>query len=885
MGVTVLPIASSSIRRRLTTLVVVVGGVTAAIVAATVFAVEVWTHRSSEQTRVAYQTERLARTLEPLMASGNLEVISAFVHRLIDSTDGRVAVVVYAADGTRLTGAWLDGVGELPRSTRDAVLGAMFDGRHVVSWAAIGPPSAPIGCLFVVDDPVPLSTHLPEHLISAVVVLASLALLGILLRVRVGREVIDPLAALVDTTSRIADQRDYVARAPVARQDEIGILASSFNRMLDVLQRRSEDAREREQRFQRLAAATFEGIMFSRDLRVVEVNEQAAAMLRYSPQELEGRSVLDFTAPAYHQSVERWISEGFVGAVETLAVRRDGTVFPVEARLNAPGIGGALTVCVFRDVSESRQAAMRLRWSEEKFSKAFVTSPVALLIFRLDDRVVLETNPAFENLTGCGGDAWTGQTVCELGLWRPVDRPFVESIFQPAAPVLRDQPIELVAAVGEPRSCRMSLDRIVIGDETCALITFVDVTEHRRDAERRAALEAQLQQAWKLEAVGRLAGGVAHDFNNMLTVILGHAELALSSPGLPTRASVGLQAIAHAGQQSAQLTRQLLAFARQQTVEPRVLDLNQAVAAMIPLLGRLAGEQISLVWRPGDDLPPVTIDPMQISQCLANLCVNARDAIRGVGQVTIETTDVTLPSTDPVYAAWIEAGRFVVLSVTDNGRGIPSELRERIFEPFFTTKDQGEGTGLGLATVFGIARQNGGAVLVESALGHGSTFRVLLPATTDELVDLPDVLPSEAGDLSGHGRIVLIVEDEAAILELGREILRKYGYVVLAAAMPSQAIELAETFEGPIDLLVSDLVMPQMNGRELADVLGTLRPGLPSLFISGYDSSMLGGQRGSRPDAPILRKPFTARDFAAAVHAAVETGTGAAAVEEDARGA
>ncbi|ODS52741.1 MAG: hypothetical protein ABS36_16800 [Acidobacteria bacterium SCN 69-37] len=404
------------------------------------------------------------------------------------------------------------------------------------------------------------------------------------------------------------------------------------------------------------------------------------------------------------------------------------------------------------------------------------------------------------------------------------------------------------------------------------VFVFHDVTEQRREGERRMALEVQLQQAWKLEAVGRLAGGIAHDFNNTLTVILGYAELAMGTPDLPPRARSGIEAIAKAGRQSAALTKQLLTFARQQAVEPRILDLNATIDSTIALVRRLIGEHIRLIWRPGAGVPPVSIDPNQVGQCLANLCVNARDAIRGSGDVTIETGIVTLPSTDPRFASCAETGMFAVLAVTDTGHGVPREIRDRIFEPFFTTKRQGEGTGLGLATVFGVARQAGGFVLLESQPGCGSTFFLLLPAVDGPAADPdPEPVPDTgvtAADASGDGRIVLMVEDEPAILELGRDVLRRHGYVVLAAASPLQAVEVARTFDGPIDLLLSDVVMPEMSGPELADVLTTVRPGLPCLFISGYEANSLDA-RPLGPDRALMHKPFSPRDLVVAVHAAI----------------
>ena len=363
-----------------------------------------------------------------------------------------------------------------------------------------------------------------------------------------------------------------------------------------------------------------------------------------------------------------------------------------------------------------------------------------------------------------------------------------------------------------------------------------DITEGKKAEDERDRLEAQLFQSQKMESIGRLAGGVAHDFNNMLSVILGHAELAQMrlAPQDPVRADLG--EIVKAATRSADLTRQLLAFARKQTVNPKVLHLNDAVSGMLKMLQRLIGEDVDLVWKPGHEVGRVRVDPSQLDQILANLSVNARDAIEGVGTLTLETENVTLDETRWPGQPDFVPGDYVRLSVTDTGCGMAQEVLAHAFEPFFTTKGAGKGTGLGLATVFGIVRQNGGYVTVYSEPGAGSTFRIYLPRCGGEDAAPAERSPSET---RGGTETILLVEDEAAILDAVGRMLGEAGYMVLAAQGPGEAVRIAGEHEGTIHLVLTDVVMPGMNGRDLVKGLEACRPGLRSLYMSGYTANVI----------------------------------------------
>ncbi len=390
-----------------------------------------------------------------------------------------------------------------------------------------------------------------------------------------------------------------------------------------------------------------------------------------------------------------------------------------------------------------------------------------------------------------------------------------------------------------------------------------DITDSKRAEEEKTKLEAQLQQAQKMESVGRLAGGVAHDFNNMLGVILGHAEMAMESvdPAQPLYAD--LEEIRKAAERSADLTRQLLVFARRQTVAPRVLDLNETVAGMLKMLQRMIGENIRLDWLPEAELWPVRIDPSQIDQILANLCVNARDAIADVGRISIETGNSVFDEAYCADHAGITPGEYVRLAVSDDGCGMGRETLSHLFEPFFTTKGIGEGTGLGLATVYGAVKQNNGFINTYSEPGIGTTFTIYLPRHAGRVLRAPAAAAAEPA-VRGH-ETILLVEDEPAILELTRKMLEKHGFTVLTAGAPGEAIRIARERAGEIHLLMTDVVMPEMNGRELAKNLLALYPEIKRLFMSGYTADVIAHRGVLDEGVRFIQKPFSTQTLVAKV--------------------
>jgi two-component system, cell cycle sensor histidine kinase and response regulator CckA len=384
-----------------------------------------------------------------------------------------------------------------------------------------------------------------------------------------------------------------------------------------------------------------------------------------------------------------------------------------------------------------------------------------------------------------------------------------------------------------------------------------------RDITDQAKMQEQLRQAQKMESIGNLAGGIAHDFNNMLSIISGNTEMILEDVDPKNSIVSNLHEIRKAAQRSADLTRQLLAFARKQTIAPKVLNLNETIDGMLSMLCRLIGEDIDLAWLPQDDLWPTQVDPSQVDQVLANLCVNARDSIQGVGKVTIETANSKFDEDYCREHEGFKPGDFVMMAVSDSGIGMDKETLEKIFEPFFSTKDIGKGTGLGLATVYGIVKQNNGFVNVYSEPDQGTTFKIYLPRHMAKPAHLPEKVSGQPAE-RGH-EMILLVEDEVAILRMTTMMLERLGYTVASASTPGEAIRLANECAGEINLLMTDVVMPEMNGRDLAKNILAFHPNLKRLFMSGYTANVIAHHGVLDEGVNFIQKPFSRENLSAKV--------------------
>ena len=513
-----------------------------------------------------------------------------------------------------------------------------------------------------------------------------------------------------------------------------------------------------------------------------------------------------------------------------------------------------------REIEEHKQTEAALR-REQLFSKKIIESlPGIFYLYTYPELRLILWNREHESLLGYGVGEIAGRHITE---WHV---PESEDAILNAIEVAMTQGSASVEA-SLLRKDGSSVPFILTGikfevqGQRYLMGLGIDITDRKRAEAEAEKLQIQLTQGQKMESVGRLAGGIAHDFNNMLGVILGYSELALERVEAGQPMYLALQGIQQAAQRSADLTRQLLAFARKQTVAPKVLDLNEIVAGMLNMLRRLIGENIDLAWMPSESLWPIKMDPTQIDQILANLCVNARDAIGDTGKVTIETGNVFVDESYCADHAGSVPGEYVLLAVNDNGRGMDHETLSHLFEPFFTTKEMGKGTGLGLATVYGTIKQNNGFIYVYSELGNGTTFNMYLPRYVTKSERLAE---SEAEKPAAPGHeTILLVEDEPMILEMTALMLERQGYTVLPAVSPGEAICLAREHAGAIHLLMTDVVMPEMNGRDLARNLLSLYPDLKRLFMSGYTADVIAHHGVLEEGVQFIQKPFTMQGLAA----------------------
>ncbi len=671
--------------------------------------------------------------------------------------------------------------------------------------------------------------------------------------------------------------RIFVSLAAQLVRDSCGAVTGVVGSLRDIAHRKQieQALKESEEKFRILTESSPAAIMLYQNDKWVYVNSAAVDITGYTIDEFRSMDFWEIVHPddremIRHRGTKRQQGDTERARYEFKIVSKSGTVKWVYLSGAATLLNGKPAgIISVLDISSRKQIEESLRKSEERFRTILDEMEVGYLEIDLEGHLVF-SNEAFQRIFGYGRRNGKGPECLPAGIedgiaqkvyqayqqmigsgfslrgfeWEAIREDGTRGIFELSASVLKD-------IAGKPVGYRGIVR---------------DITERRRADEEREQLQTQLNQIQKMDSVGRLAGGVAHDFNNMLGVILGRTEIGLMKVDPGQSLHQDLEEIRKAAERSSDLTRQLLAFARKQTVDPRVLDLNQVVAGMLQMIQRLIGEHIDLAFLPARDLPLVKMDPSQIDQILANLCVNARDAMSGGGKITIETGTVNVDEEACAKRVGLTPGTFVCLSVTDDGCGMDGEVRDKLFEPFFTTKADGLGTGLGLSTVYGIVKQNQGFLELDSAPGQGSTFRICFPVHHGRAELTRDESQGEAA--SGAGTI-LLVEDEPMILEMTGMMLEHLGYRVLSTGRPSEAIRLVETWPDKIHLLLTDVVMPGMNGRDLATALGQRYPEMKCLFMSGYTADVIACHGVLEEGVFFIQKPFTMKDLAAKVREAL----------------
>ncbi len=579
---------------------------------------------------------------------------------------------------------------------------------------------------------------------------------------------------------------------------------------------------------------------------IVSWNAGAERIYGYKANEVLGKPGTLLAPPEHFEEIsgmlDRLKDGETVDMYETVHVRKHGQRIDVSTAVspvkdaNGKVVGAA---AITRDISDKKKA-------DERFYKAFQANPEPITIATFADGRYIDVNESFLRVTGCGREEVIGRTSLELKFWeRAEDRAELLKALEKSGSV-RDVEITFLTKSGQQRIGLNSAEIIEVGGEKCVISIFRDMTEQKM-------LEKQLRTSQRMEAIGQLSGGIAHDFNNLLTVMIGHSELLeekLAKSGSPLRS---VEEIKKAGTNAGSLTRQLLAFSRQQMLEQKVLDLNTIITDLEKMLRRLIGENIEFSTLLDPKLGRIKADPGQMQQVIMNLVVNARDAMPNGGKLLVRTANAEVGRSFPADQSLAAPGPYVLLEITDTGIGMDAETQSHIFEPFFTTKEVGKGTGLGLSTVYGVIKQSGGYVSIDSAVGHGTTFTIYLPRTNEKAP--PCKLPVNHGESLRGNETILLVEDAGAVRDLTHEWLEASGYTVLQAKCPNDAIQIAENYAKPIHLLLSDVIMPGMNGPALAKAVLRMRPEIKIMYISGYTGFI--DQKSMNPEAPVVSKPYT----------------------------
>ena len=628
-----------------------------------------------------------------------------------------------------------------------------------------------------------------------------------------------------------------------------------------------EALRESEERYRRLVELCPDGVLVSSGGRIAFVNLTGARILgAQRPQAVVGALLLDLIHPDLRDDTQKRLADldggRRVPAFETRIVRLDGAVLDVEiAATPFPHQGKPAAQIVVRDVTSRKEAEEALQRQSEFIRTITDSMGEGLFVIDRSGRVSF-MNPASERLLGWSREELLLRDLHQMTHYRKPDgTPLSRSdcalieAMESGTTVRREDSFIRKDGSVLPAFAISSPLTSASGEIVGAVIVFHDVTERR-------ALEEQLLHSQKMEAVGRLAGGIAHDFNNILSVVSGYGEMVLSELAEDDEHRARVVEILRAADRATGLTRQLLAFGRRQVIEPRHLDLNAVVVDVERMLHRLIGEDIQVSTKLGSDLGAIKADPGQVEQVLINLAVNARDAMPKGGKLILETANVTLDEDLVRGTLDVTAGPYVMLSVSDTGVGMDREVKEHLFEPFFTTKDSGSGTGLGLATVYGIVKQSGGHVWVYSEPGWGTTFKLYFPHVMSLEPSLSGIAPAE---MLGGSETILVVEDDDLVRALIREFLTSVGYTVILAANPEEGLKLATERADEIDLLLTDVVMPGMSGRELVDRLTTSTPNLRVLFMSGYSDEAVASRGILEDGLAFLQKPFTRYSLSAKV--------------------
>ena len=793
-----------SIRRKLTIIVMVTTCVSLllALIAMGVF--DALNYRSQMMQDAQSLTKTIANNSTAVISFGDDKSAKEILHSL--SSDPNVALSAIIGEDEKPIAEYRRSdwaAAQIPNVTGQRI-DFSWDRTDVVEPVKMGGKT--IGAVVLVWDNSEMFTRLRRGSLLSICVLLVAGGAGYLLTVRLQKFIAQPIQNLANASRIVAVEKKYSIRVAKCAEDELGELTDGFNSMLTKIEARDTALREAQ----------------------VELEKRVADRTR----ELFG------TNQQLHMEVNN-----HKRAKEESEALRD-RLQAANERLR-------------READERAAVQIKLKASEEQFSKAFKTSPVAQAILTRGSCIFMDVNDRFVALAGVDRQKLIGSVLFSIPLWSvPETRARIEQLLVDGQP-LSNWECRISDGSDKTRHALLSAESFQLGREACVLLMTEDISE-------RVNLESQLRQSQKMDAIGQLAAGVAHDFNNLLTVIQGYTQLLLVMQSGDGVGKEALEKIIAASQRAAGLTSQLLTFSRKQVAQPKAVDMNKIVHNVTGLLRPVLGENIRLSIRPTTELPAVMADAGMLEQVLVNLAVNARDAMPKGGELIISTFSCDIDETYIQCRPQASAGRFVCLQVSDSGTGMDTQTMERIFEPFFTTKGVGKGTGLGLATVYGIVKQHHGWVEVASHLGVGTTFKVFIPAVQQETENTE--FKTNPDMIRGGNETILVVEDEPALRELVTKVLRTYGYQVLEATHGKDALRVWAGTETKPALLLTDMMMPEgMTGWDLACHIRNESPDMKVVYTSGYSPEIFGGEVKMDSNANFLPKPFHPRILAKTV--------------------
>jgi PAS domain S-box-containing protein len=758
--------------------------------------------------------------------------------------------------------------------------GHRFENRHLTLFQSIKDSDEFLGTIYLHYEGQPAYTRWPQYVVIVGMVVLALLAVYLFLSLALHRLISTPILNLANTAQIVTDEKNYSVRAPKHADDEIGQLTDAFNHMLatiaardEAVQSANQELKQGGQELQRELAErqrTQEALHRSEEQWrslvenapdiIMTLNQEGTILYinRVLPgfqiEKVIGSRVYDYMPPEsqkkLRESLERVFATGQNASSEIVSAGAYNELVWYSSRMGPITSHGKVVAVTLigSDITERKRAENALRESEERYRR-FFEEDLSGDYTAAPSGQLLTCNPAFASIFGFSSVREALRSnLASLHASAEVYDTFMERLRKEKKLIYHE--MQLRRLDDKP----VFVIQNVLGtfDGNGGLVEFkgyvFDITQHKQ-------LEEQFRQASKMEAVGRLAGGIAHDFNNLLLAILGFSDLLLNDldPDSPHRDDV--TEIQKAAQRAAALTRQLLAYSRKQVLQAKVIDMNQVVSEVNKMLRRMIGEDIELVTILDPDLGKVKADPSQIEQVIINVAINARDAMPQGGRLALRTSNVELDET----TSNLQQGSYILLSISDTGSGMSADVKTHLFEPFFTTKDLGQGTGLGLSTVYGIVKQSGGDIEVDSEPGRGTTFKIYFPRMAETALP-PKLLDSAAPKICGL-ETILLAEDEAGVRSLLRRVLEQNGYTVLEAENGTEALQLCAKHPEPIHLLVTDLVMPKMNGRELAERMAQIRPNLQVLYMSGYTDDAIIRQGIQELGTAFLQKPFNPAAF------------------------